>query len=180
MAKRVIWIIDGGYMHACAPGRFDYLKLKHLLEGPGDGRFIESYFLDSKSPEPNEKQDAFLRWLKLASPTGPQFRVLPYALKTQRLTCPACGKEHERPVQKGVDVGIATLLIKLAAQDKYDRVLLSSGDGDLMDAVSYVKDDLKKEVYVAGFERSVSSDLQSVANRCVWLNPHWDEFKKDT
>jgi hypothetical protein len=41
-----------------------------------------------------------------------------------------------------VDVAIATLLIKLAVQKKYDRIILSAGDGDFEDAVQYVIDDI--------------------------------------
>lgn len=179
MDKRVIWIIDGAYMYASAPGHFDYLKLKKLLEGPSGKKFTETYFLDGKAPQSSESQDSFHRWLKLADPVGPQFRVQIYALKTQHVQCPLCEKDFERQVQKGVDVGIATLLIKLAVQNRVERFLLSTGDGDLEDAISYVKDDLHKEVYLAGFEKTISSDLQSVANKIYWLNHYWDEFKKD-
>lgn len=177
--RRVTWIVDGGYLRANAPGRFDYLKLRQLLEGPGKRRFDEAYLLDGRQDQSSEKQEAYFRWLKMAAPSGPQFRLQLYPLKAQRLACPACGKENERLVQKGVDVGIATLLIRLAALDRYDRLLLSSGDGDLLDAVSYVKDECHKEIYLAVFKGSVSPDLQSVANRTIWLDEHWQFFKKD-
>ena len=72
--------------------------------------------------------------------------------------------------QKGVDVGIATLILKLAAQGVYDRLILSAGDGDFEDAISYVKSELHKEVWMNGAQATLSTDLQSYANRVLWLD----------
>jgi uncharacterized LabA/DUF88 family protein len=84
--------------------------------------------------------------------------------------CPNCGHQFERQVQKGVDVGIATLIIKLASQNVYDRLVLSAGDGDFEDAISYVKSDLHKEFWLNGAQASLSTDLQSYADHVLWLD----------
>jgi uncharacterized LabA/DUF88 family protein len=68
-----------------------------------------------------------------------------------------------------VDVGIATLIIKLAAQNVYDRLILSAGDGDFEDAISYVKSELHKEFWVSGSSTNLSVDLQSYADEVLWL-----------
>ena len=86
------------------------------------------------------------------------------------LECPACRHRFDRQVQKGVDVGIATLILKLAAQGVYDRLILSAGDGDFEDAISYVKSELHKEVWMNGAQATLSTDLQSYANRVLWLD----------
>ena len=179
--KRVIWIIDGSYMMKSAPGRLDYLKLKTLLEGPGpeQRQFYECYYLDSLKSSMTDAKDSFLTWLKLAPPNGPKFRLQLYKLKELHVSCPKCKHAFERMVQKGVDVGIATLLIKLAIQNKYDRLLLSAGDGDFEDAISYVKSELNKEIFIAAFQGSVSADLQSYADKVVWLDDHWDDIKRE-
>jgi uncharacterized LabA/DUF88 family protein len=83
--------------------------------------------------------------------------------------CADCGKHFEREVQKGVDVGIATLIIKLAAQNVYDRLILSAGDGDFEDAISYVKSELHKEIWICGSQSNLSADLQSYADHVIWL-----------
>lgn len=36
------------------------------------------------------------------------------------------------------------LLIKLAVQGVYDRLILTAGDGDFEDAIDYIKTDLKR------------------------------------
>lgn len=175
---KTVWLIDGAYMMKAAPGRFDYLKLKELLIRQNGGPIFETYYLNSTPNPPTDTQDAFHTWLKCAPPRGPKMRVQLYKLKDMHCRCPDCGSEFDREVQKGVDVGIATLILKLATQGQYDRLMLAAGDGDFEDAIDYVKSELHKEFWLMGFDGSVSSDLQSYADHMVWLNEHWDTIKK--
>lgn len=177
MAKTV-WIVDAAYLMKAAPGRFDYLKLKMELERLMGEPFFESYYLNSTPNPPTDAQDAFHTWLKTAPPRGPKMRIQLYKLKDMRCTCPDCSWSFDRTVQKGVDVGIATLILKLATQGQYDRLLLSAGDGDFEDAISYVKSELHKELHISGFAGSVSADLQSYADSVVWLDELWATIEK--
>lgn len=97
-------------------------------------------------------------------------RVQLYKLKDLHSKCLSCNTHFDRQIQKGVDVGIATLIIKLAAQNVYDRLILSAGDGDFEDAISYVKSELHKEFWLNGFQASLSTDLQSYADNVLWLD----------
>ena len=166
---KTVWIIDAAYLFNYGRGRpFDYLKLKNELETLNGAPMYESYFLNSAQDTSNDAQ-GFYTWLKSAPPKGPKFRVQLYRLKTLNMRCPDCGKPFERQVQKGVDVGIATLIIKLAAQGVYDRLILCAGDGDFEDAISYVKSDLHKEVWLCGSVANLSPDLQSYSDTVLWL-----------
>ena len=176
--SKTIWIVDAAYLMKAAPGRFDYLRLKTELEHLNGSPFFESYYLNSTPNPPSDAQDSFHTWLKTAPPRGPKMRVQLYKLKDLHCTCPACNADFERTVQKGVDVGIATLVLKLATQSQYDRLVLSAGDGDFEDAISYVKSELHKEIQIAGFEGSVSADLQSYADSVLWLNASWPAIQK--
>ena len=176
---KTIWIVDAAYMKKAAPGHFDYLKLKNELEKQNRDKFFESYFLNSTPNPPTDQQDSFHTWLKTAPPRGPKMRVQLYKLKDVHLKCPKCDHEFDRQVQKGVDVGITTLLLKLATQNQYDRVILSAGDGDFEDAISYVKNELQKQIWISGFDESVSADLQSYADQVIWLNDCWNAIKKN-
>ena len=178
MSKKTIWIIDGAYMLKAAPGKFDFLKMKHELERECGNEIFETYFLNSVSNSPSDSQDAFHMWLKTAPPRGPKMRVQLYSLKDMHLTCPNCGQPFERPVQKGVDVGIATLILKLAVQNQYERLILAAGDGDFEDAISYVKSDLHREIWLCGFYDTVSADLQSYSDRVVWFDECWDTIRR--
>ena len=167
---KTVWIIDGAYLFNYGKNRpFDYLKLKDEIVRANGHPIYESYFLNSIQDPPTEAQNSFHNWLKSAPPKGPKFRVQLYKLKDTYHVCPSCKYGFERQVQKGVDVGIATLIIKLAAQNVYDRLILSAGDGDFEDAIEYVKSDLHKEVWMCGSQSNMSVDLQSYSDNVLWL-----------
>jgi uncharacterized LabA/DUF88 family protein len=176
---KTVWIIDGAYLlKASGDRKFDYIKLKDELEKEDGGSFYESYYLNSTQDPASDAQNAFHTMLKSASPRGPKIRVQLYKLKDMHSRCPECGHSFERQVQKGVDVGIATLILKLAAQQKYDRLILAAGDGDFEDAIDYVKSELHKEIWICGFSNSVSADLQQYADKMIWLDDMWPEIIK--
>jgi uncharacterized LabA/DUF88 family protein len=167
---KTVWIIDGAYLFSYGKSHpFDYLKLKNELVRLNGGPIYESYFLNSSQDPAAEAQNAFHSWLKSAPPRGPKIRVQLYSLKNFHVTCPSCNLQVDRQVQKGVDVGIATLIVKLAAQNAYDRIILAAGDGDFEDAISYVKSELHKQVWMCGSQSNLSTDLQSYADNVVWL-----------
>jgi uncharacterized LabA/DUF88 family protein len=173
-----VWIVDGAYMMKGAPGRFDYVKLKNELEKLNGEPFLESFYLNSTPNPATDAQDSFHTWMKMAPPKGPKMRVQLYKLKDMRCECPNCGNQFERTVQKGVDVAIATLLIKLAVHNRYDRVILSAGDGDFESAVDYVKDVCGKQFWIAGFNGSISADLQSYADKMILVDSFWSAIQK--
>lgn len=175
---KIVWIVDAAYMVKASPGRFDYLKLRSELERLNGSVFSESFYLNSSPNPPTDAQDGFHTWLKTAPPNGPKMRVKLYKLKDVHNTCPSCSHHFVRQVQKGVDVGIATLIVKLASQNQYDRLLLLAGDGDFEDAIAYVKEELHKEIWIGGFNGSLSADLQSYANNVLWLDDIWADIQK--
>ena len=167
---KTVWIIDGAYLFNYGKVHpFDYLKLKNELVRLNGAPLHESYFLNSSTDPTADAQNAFHSWLKSAPPRGPKFRVQLYTVKDVHLNCPACNHGFSRQVQKGVDVAIATLVVKLATQNVYDRIILAAGDGDFEDAISYVKSELHKEVWVCGSQANLSPDLQSYADNVIWL-----------
>ena len=74
--------------------------------------------------------------------------------------CQVCNKEFAREVQEGRGRWHCDFDLKLASQGQYERLILSAGDGDFEDAIDYVKSELHKEIWIAGFNESVSADLQ--------------------
>jgi uncharacterized LabA/DUF88 family protein len=176
---KTVWIIDGAYLFNTGKAwPFDYLKLKNELVRLNGGPIYESYYLNSTRDEATDQQNGFHTWIKSAPPRGPRIRVQLYRLKDIHLQCPDCGTHFDREVQKGVDVAIATLIIKLAVQDVYDRLILSAGDGDFEDAISYVKSDFKKEVWINGSQANLSTDLQSYSDNVLWLDDMYPAIAK--
>ena len=67
------------------------------------------------------------------------------------------------PVEKGIDIMLATDLLYFAWNNSYDVAILVSGDSDFAYALQSVKN-LGKHVEVAYFESGVSNDLLNVAD----------------
>jgi uncharacterized LabA/DUF88 family protein len=177
---RTVWIVDGAYLFNHGRNKpFDYLKLKAEIERANGGRIHESYYLNTAPDVATDSQNAFHSWLKSAPPRGPKMRVQLYSLKELNCTCPGCGNGFTRSVQKGVDVGIATLIVKLAAQNCYDRLILSAGDGDFADAITYIKSDLHKEFWLHGAMANLSTDLQCYADEVLWIDDMHPAIDKD-
>ncbi len=188
-----LWLIDASYIHAInlqlfGPNRrVDYLKLRHLIE-QRLGDIWRGYYLNSVQNEAHEARDRFHGWLQSAAPIGPNLMVKLYGLKNERvrnaycvdcgakvdLQCPHGGSDHNLVNQRqmGVDVGLATLA--LVHKERYDTLVLSSGDGDLVDAVDHLAES-GKEIELAVFSAGVSTDLQARSDRVLWIDDHMDE-----
>ena len=76
----------------------------------------------------------------------------------------------ETAVEKGVDIMVATDLLKLAWDNLYDTAILVSGDGDFAYAVQAVKD-IGKHVEVAAFPANLSWELANVADDREFFTP---------
>ncbi len=190
--ERGLWLIDTGYLFSSQGGvepgyQFDYRKLRDFIEL--DGPIWRAYYLNSTPHPPTDAQSGFHTWLRSAPPNGPKIITQLYELKTvradrgycdgcgsiQHLRCPneATSQSHRltREQQKGVDVGLATLALTLSTE--YDSLILSSGDGDLLDAVEYLSQ-RGKNLELVVFKTGVSTELQSRADRIYWI----DDFKE--
>lgn len=73
------------------------------------------------------------------------------------------------PVEKGIDIMLATDLLRFAWTNVYDVAVLVSGDGDFAYALQAVKN-IGKHVEVAYFESNISKDLLGIADQRHLLN----------
>ena len=192
---RRLWVIDAGYLfnaqHSVPDDyHFDYRKFRAKIEDKG-GPIWRAYYLNSTPNPPADEQNHFHAWLRSAPPRGPKIITKLYQLKQVRADyayCEQCGKNVKlrcpdgsghriiNKQQKGVDVGIATLA--LTHRDKYDTLLLSSGDGDLLDAIEFLSE-LGKQIELAVFHSGVSTDLQSRADEIFWIDDYTEDIKRD-
>lgn len=69
-----------------------------------------------------------------------------------------------QPVERGIDIMLATDMLNLCWRDAVDIVLLVSGDSDFAYALQSIKN-MGKQVEVAYFENAVSRDLVDLADR---------------
>ncbi len=70
---------------------------------------------------------------------------------------------------KGDDIYLALDMLNHAWEDKYDKAILFSGDGDFAQLVKYVKDK-KKEVEMVSFDEIASRNLINEVNRYIAIN----------
>ncbi|MDO8428564.1 MAG: NYN domain-containing protein [Candidatus Diapherotrites archaeon] len=97
-------------------------------------------------------------------------------LKSRVRTCSSCKKREEYWVQKGVDVSLATDILRHAWQNTCDICILVSGDEDYKDAVECAKDKGLK-VWVVSFKRNLSKDLRNIADKVFLLDELFEEIK---
>jgi len=154
--KRICLIIDGGYLAAVQNrlGYMDILKLKNLVEETY-GPISRGYYITSVN---HESQQGFYTWIR--SSRGPKLELIQKSQKSK--ICDGCGKTTY--VEKGVDVEIATTVIRNAHKDLYDVLVLINGDGDLVGALKYVRDDFGKDIVLLTDPDSTSVDLQEICS----------------
>ncbi len=73
------------------------------------------------------------------------------------------------PVEKGIDIMLATDLLHFAWNNLYDVAILVSGDGDFAYALQAAKN-MGKHVEVAYFESNISKSMLDVADNRHLLN----------
>lgn len=155
--NRVCLIIDGGYLNALRPeiGNLDIISLKNFIEA-SIGPITCAYFVTSVKKENEYAAERFHAWISSLS----WMKLIRKGQKDKR--CHECG--NNMSVEKGVDVAISTLAIRGAVEDSYDILLLINGDGDLIDAMSYVRE-LGKEFMLMTERTSTSMEMFHLASK---------------
>jgi len=160
---RVQIFIDGSNLyHAlkneCKNVHLDYLKFSYLL---ANGRkLIRTYFyistLDAtKKAQEAQDQQRFLNALREVPYITIKHRPLNYAKVV--------------PVEKGVDILIATDMLTNALRNGYDTAILVSGDGDFAPVLEEIAR-AGKQVENAAFRSSRSDALVSASDLFIELN----------
>ncbi len=155
--ERVAIFIDGSNLYHSLQencGRFDvdFAALGHRL---ADGReLLRIYYYNvlrdaERDPQAYQDQQKFLTALNNT----------PY-IETRLGSSKMRGQVT---VEKGIDIMIATDLLKFAWDDLYDVAILVSGDGDFAYAVETVKN-MGKHVEVAAFTPNLSQELAAAAD----------------
>ena len=155
----------------------DYKKLKERLRSEFGIDSMDGWYFNSIPDPATDAQNAYHRWLKSAEPKGPNIRVKLYDLKKKVYHCTTCGKDIETRVQKGVDVGVVTTALRLF--ERYDAIILSAGDGDFEDFIRFIVEDKDKQLYIAGFNGSISPDIQQYGSKIYVLDEHYSEICDD-
>lgn len=149
--------------------RINYKKLVDRLSV--DTNLLRAYFYDGVEENMATKKKNFLEALTYQ---GIQLRTK--ILKERTNKCPHCGKDQVRQVQKGVDVSLATDILRHAWQQTCQICIVVSGDEDYKDAIDVAKDKGVK-VWIASFKSCLSNGLRRSADKVVYLDDIYDEIK---
>jgi len=156
--SRVAIFIDGSNLyHALRDnfGRVDLNFAEFISKLSGPRRLFRTYYYNvlqdpSQRPDSYAEQQQFLDVLRKTP-------YLEVRLGTTKLL-------QGVPVEKGIDIMLATDLLHFGWNDLYDVAILVSGDGDFAYALQAAKN-RGKHVEVAYFESNVSKDLLDVADQ---------------
>jgi len=163
MEDRVAIFIDGSNLYHSLRsnfGRNDLNFAEFANKLCGSRRLFRTYYYNvlqdpSQRPDGHREQQEFLGVL----------RKTPYLEVRLGSTKIAQGV----PVEKGIDIMLATDLLYFAWNNFYDVAVLVSGDADFAYALQAVKN-MGKHVEVAHFESGVSKDLLNVADNRYLLD----------
>ena len=109
-----------------------------------------------------------LRYLDALQATGVETILSQF--KRRQVRCPYCGRVRDRWEEKQTDVGIAVRLMKLASAHTCERVLVVSGDTDLVPAISEARSTWPTRIGVAFPARRANAQLRAVADWTVNLD----------
>jgi hypothetical protein len=169
---RTVWIVDGLYLRRttiAASKKDGFAALRTVLSSEA-GPLASGYFVTPGPDARTETADEFTGWIATRLPLGPEMRVHFTQSSPTGSRCPCCGHLAHCDDTKGVIVELVTLLLKLAAQDAFDRVILTAGDPSLEEAVAFVRRDLRKEFWLYAARPHVPMELLSYADRVLWLD----------
>jgi 6-hydroxy-3-succinoylpyridine 3-monooxygenase len=176
LAKRSIVYIDGfNFYYGAVKGTphkwLNLQKYFELLRQDDDLQKIW-YFTAKVSGDQLARQETYFDALATLPLIEMVFGL--YKLKNLRCKIRACGyqgnKSYKVPEEKGTDVNIALQMLDDAYQGACDRIILVSGDSDLVPAVKLVKKrhpEIQVTVYIPASDprRGAATELRSVADK---------------
>ena len=165
-SDRIMVFIDSSNLYHslqnhCGRADLDYEKFSSKLAG--NRRLVRTYYYGAridrtKQPDLYREQQRFLGALE----NVPLFELRLGQLVYRNWPV-------EGPIEKGVDIKLATDMLIHASRDNYDVAILVSGDTDFVDMVQAVKD-LGRNVEVVLFGSGTSRALRNVADRVIPVN----------
>lgn len=155
-----------GWREAARGRRIDFAKLAEWLVTKAKGTSLwGAYYYTAvedtglSTTDAQQKLSGFLDMLE----TQPGFFVHTFKRKIGSLACQECSTENRYSIEKEVDTSMVAHMVKLAAVDAYDVLVLMSGDADYAPAIDAVRA-LGKQAYIASWGGTgVSKRIRNVA-----------------
>jgi uncharacterized LabA/DUF88 family protein len=169
---RTIGFIDNSNVfhgQRTAGWRIDAKKLHSYLEREGD--IWQVFFFASVTDPPRFQQTNFYGFIK----NEMRYEVLLYELGRKTIRCDNCHISRVTPVEKGVDVGLATKLLVLANNRAFDTAILVAADKDYLETVRAVKANGLR-VEIVAWRNAISGEMAAESSRPVL---YFDDIRAD-
>lgn len=124
----------------------------------GEGQILEKVIYFTASPlnrEKSSRQSAFLNANKLLN--GEKFEVVRGKYLSKIFTCPNCNFAITKPEEKKTDVNISVRMIADCINDKTDKLVLVSGDSDLVPPIEFILKQYKEKGISVYFPPTINS-----------------------
>lgn len=171
--ERIAIFIDGsnfyhGLKRNIGKTKIDFSKLAKIL--CGERKLIRIYYytvprLRTEDEQKYQDQQKFLEKLKIT----PYLSVELGRMVKRNSKCYKCNDSAIIFIEKGIDVKIATDMLRFAYNNSYDTAIIISGDGDFSDAIKSVQD-LGKHVENAYFKKGHSDHLRQTCDKFILLD----------
>ena len=143
-SNRVAILVDNMYLNNVAKafdvGNLDPEKFPAVLLREGETHYITyifdalPYVFPGEDGSHKELKNRYLESIQYIERVNVEQGYV--ALKTSK--CRKCGHINSVPVQKQVDVKLSVRLVSLAYQEVVDKIIIVSGDGDMIPAVNVI------------------------------------------
>lgn len=134
--------------------RIDAKKLHAYMERAGT--IWQTFFFASATDPPRFQQTNFYRFIK----NEMRYEVMMYGLAMKTIHCKKCGDTRRIPVEKGLDVGLATKMLSLANSRAYETAILVAADKDYLETARAVKQ-LGIRVEIIAWRGTISPEMES-------------------
>lgn len=185
---RVALFFDGknfysGWREAAKGRRIDFVKLSDWLVKKAKGTSLwGAYYYTGVddtghgATDPQQKLAGFLDMLE----TQPGFFVHTFKRKIGSINCSECACENRYVVEKEVDTTMVAHMLKLAAVDAFDTLILMSGDSDYAPAIEGVRA-LGKQAYIASWGGTgVSKRIRNAAFDHIDMIAGLEDFERES
>lgn len=144
----------------------DVVKLCSQFLGPNQVLERVIYFTASPlNTDANKRQSAFLNANKAIN--GEKFEIVRGKYMPKTIKCPSCHYSIMRPEEKKTDVNISIRMVGDCVQDKTDRLVLVSGDSDLIPPIEFIVKNYPQKRIRVFFPPTISSaSLSNMMRRC--------------
>ena len=167
--------VDGQFAYmSFLPRKFDFIKLRGLLENDLRDEIDEAYYFCSEPKDDGVRR--FQHVLSLPPPKGPGFRLKRYWTSDSeiywpekmgggKVVHPESGEPYLQTRQKAVDVGLAYHLGRSFSKRGWDKLVLFAGDADFHEPVQHLVEYDNVDLYLVGPLTRISEHLRGFARR---------------